>query len=236
MIPRKPPACSASHCRLRDRFPTSQVSQRETSIFIHGITGRTIFGDGRRPRVHVQNPAVRAQSLHMSVTRQECRLCTERRMIIGRKHMSMRAEKRTPPVHDNSRSIPARKVEDHLVDFCVAITPHRRYGPRNSVQQRCHRSGIVSFRQRIARAMVKQIAQQHQSVRCLAGSTIQQHPTRFGASMKIRCYDKLHEHSPVPFISQRAISPVRFRALVNLAHCGNDRQAFLGKSHGFKIE
>ena len=56
------------------------------------------------------------------------------------------------------------KVEHHLVDLGVAVAAHRDDAVGQGVEQRNHALGGVVARQVVARAVVEQVAQQHDAV------------------------------------------------------------------------
>ena len=57
-----------------------------------------------------------------------------------------------------------REVEHHLVDLGVAVAAHRDDAVGQGVEQRNHALGSVVARQVVARAVVEQVAQQHDAV------------------------------------------------------------------------
>ena len=56
------------------------------------------------------------------------------------------------------------EVEDHLVDLGVAVAAHRDNAISQGVEQRNHALGGVVARQVVTRAVVEQVAQQHNAV------------------------------------------------------------------------
>ena len=57
-----------------------------------------------------------------------------------------------------------REVEHHLVDLGVAVAAHRDDAVGQGVEQRNHTLGGIVARQVVARAVVEQVAQQHDAV------------------------------------------------------------------------
>ena len=85
------------------------------------------------------------------------------------------------------------KAQQHLIHFGIAIAPHRDDLWRQLVEPIGHRGRVIPFRQRIARAMVEQIAEQQIVIR-LPGLKLGQHPLqRNDAAVDVGNDGKFHE-------------------------------------------
>ena len=87
-----------------------------------------------------------------------------------------------------------REGQHHLVDLRVAVAAHAENLFPPLVQHGQHLLGRVFVRQIVARAVVEQVAQQHDALRLFTRVDLRQHAGVVGGTVDIGNKDEFHAH------------------------------------------
>ena len=160
---------------------------------------RAVFGKRCAAGVHEADAVSHLVGFHVGVPRQENRVFGKFRRRGGCERVAVRAEQAGRAVDDERVVCQAGEIEHHLVDFGVAVSPHRHDAFRYRVQHLRDLLRVVSVGQGVAGPVVQQVAEQHDLVGLFALHHVHHTLAPGGRTVYIARNDDLHDVPPCSF-------------------------------------
>ena len=146
-----------------------------------------ILGDGHAAGIQAADACAGFVQLHMGVTAEENRTRLQGRQLIGTVQMTVGQIEGQPLRFHHGIVCHAGKGQHHLIYFRFAVSANGQNPILPCAQHGDHLLGRVTLWQVVAGAVVKQIAQQNDSVRLLGFNCIHKLSAPVGRAVNVRC-------------------------------------------------